>query len=718
MSKHDEPRAPEIIERFAKELVITAKAVVLYPQGSNIPLDAARKAAAVLREVLEQRPEITIGVAKQGINFQGLPIHPDQIAYTNFAVELYNRMIAGVRFHSGTEAHDIVAFLTLLKATPMEIESAGGAESMLWELGCGTVTLQMAHVSLVDDARRDPAAESVKALSREEIDEMLNSAYSGRAREQKMITRFIGQPHQVRQYLIESSAGEGTSVLDLVKMGERFAEMAEVAFGAGGDTEKYELLRNLSEALKDLEPSIRRALLVDEVLPEARTNEALASVVRQMDVDDLCRMLAEEFEPDEASREGLARAIRNLALMSMAERDEVISAAGAAMRGAGFSEEQVTDVLERTSPSRLQVREQASAAASERPADAIFKLMDLAPNATRALAFDDDPGVAALREEAHFGITDSDVLMSLVTLATLDHRETQFASTMAMIEDALDIVVERGDLVIAADAADALLLTAKAKDLTVAQCNRVHKAISRLTKPSDIRSMAQVLRIHEAGSSEAEAARRLFDALGPLTIGPLVEHVAEEQDMATRKLLIDMLTDLAPEHVEDLGRYVTDQRWFVVRNVVGILGSTRSSAVLPYIERTVRHHDTRVRREAIRALANIQDRLAHQMLVSSLTDEDAQNVQLAARYLGAAGVELAVPALIAVAQGEGAGNRDTGPRVEAIEALGKLGSADALPALEAIAGRRSIIGAARIRELKAAAESAIARLKAGKGGVG
>ncbi|MDA3936180.1 MAG: hypothetical protein PF636_04845, partial [Actinomycetota bacterium] len=57
------------------------------------------------------------------------------------------------------------------------------------------------------------------------------------------------------------------------------------------------------------------------------------------------------------------------------------------------------------------------------------------------------------------------------------------------------------------------------------------------------------------------------------------------------------------------------------------------------------------------------------------------------------------------------GNRDVGPRVEAIEALGVIGSRQSIAMLETLAGRRSIIGSSRTREIKAAAESAIAHIR-------
>jgi hypothetical protein len=100
------------------------------------------------------------------------------------------------------------------------------------------------------------------------------------------------------------------------------------------------------------------------------------------------------------------------------------------------------------------------------------------------------------------------------------------------------------------------------------------------------------------------------------------------------------------------------------------------------------------------------------MLITSLSDEDMQNVQLAARYLGQLGIGEAIPMLEAVARGEGRGSRDTGPRVEAIEALGRLGATSALPTLESLAGKRSLLGGSRGKELRSAASAAVAAIRA------
>jgi HEAT repeat protein len=344
----------------------------------------------------------------------------------------------------------------------------------------------------------------------------------------------------------------------------------------------------------------------------------------------------------------------------------------------------------------------------------VLQLIDEAPVSQAEL--DSDPDVLRLRAEALAGISDRDVVATLVLLVGLDTRDAQFASTMSSLEDLLDILVAKGQIEVAAEAALSLLDAAKNPKLDADQKRRLEDAVRRFARPDDIRAIVKAMRQSKPGEPEHDAARRLLDSLGAVAYPPLLEQLAEEPDRMERKSLIDLLSRDAVKYIPELGEQVSDPRWFFVRNVIGILASTKSSAILPYLERTLRQPDARVRRETVRALSSVGDRRALEMLVQALTDDDAQNVQLAARYLGLRGTASAIPALEQVAKGEGRGNRENGPKIEAIEALGKLGAVQALPTLQALATKRSLIGSSRVREIKTAAAAAIAVISA-KGGV-
>ncbi len=720
MTPHrDQPKAPPEIERVLRALVTTAKAVSLYPKTSTIPRDTATACAACLAQALAERSELRFVIAKEGLFCDDILVSAERAVFETLALSFYNHHLADVRFHAGVDARSIVGLLSLLQSPPEEVAAAGGFESRLWDLNIPNISVTEVHVSIVDadvaGEGENAPAESLPA-SLGEIDEIVAGAYGGRARDQLTVARFLRNPSAVSKYLRDTFSGAGAGLTDLSLVGERFAELAEIAYTANGGEGRLDRLRALGASLAELDPDLRHGLLVEEVFPEARTNEALAAVIRELDLDEICRMLVSDVGADEISRQGLARAIRNLSMISLTDFDQVITAAGAAMRGAGFEQGFVGDVLEMTLPSRVMIRQSPQAApAGQRPVDAIYKLMDLAPLPEDGVVAA-EPEMAGLKEEARRGITDGDVIMSLVSLVAMDVRGAQFATTMSMLEDSLGLLVSSGEIDIAADAADELMAASQDVRLDEGQRMRLSGAIKRFTRPSDVQAIAHALRVYSPGSSEHEAAQRLLGALGPLAVDPLLEQLASEDEMQVRKLYVDLLSSMATRYVSELGEHVSDHRWFVVRNVVGILGSTRSSATLPYIERVVRHPEARVRREVIRALSHIHDRRAHDLLVHALSDDDAQNVQLAARYLGTAGIGTAIPALIQVAKGEGRGNRESGPRVEAIEALGRMGATEALPALTSIARSRSLLGGGRGREVRTAAEAAATRITGRKGG--
>lgn len=701
----EDRKVPAAIERFVKQLVIAMKAVVLYPHASTIPRENAEEAAELLARVLRDLAEVRFVVNKDGIVYDGVNVFPGQQAFESFAREMYNRGIADVRFHSGASADDILAFLGLLVVPPVQLAEAGGADGRLWELGVDVITVKVASARIVDTVL--PGAEGLPAeepeLERERFEELLRAGASARPRDQRMLVRLIGDPETVKAYLVETLTGRGTDPHEALK-GVKLAELAHGARAAEG-SQRALLYRSIAEAISSLPVEVRRQLLSERLLPEARSDEALAAILREMDVDDICRTLVEGLAEDEASVEGLSRAIRNLAMMAQAERENVVNAAGAAMRTEGFSEETIGLVLEAVAPSILQVRERALADA-EQPVDSILRLVDLAPGAVTH-RFDDDSDYVALQEESRRGLTDGDVIGALVTLIAADSRGESFPAIMSLLEDGLELVIERGDYDIAADAAESIV--AVLGDETVAEDRRarLEQSLAKLAEPARLAAVVHAMRVYRAGTPEYASCQRLLTTLGEGMIAPMLEVLADEPDMTVRKSMVDLLSGMAGGYIDQLASRVGDPRWYFVRNVVAILGSTRKSAILPALGRTLRHQDARVRRETVRALAGVQDRLATEMLVAALDDADAQNVQLAARYLGAGNERGVVPALQAVAKGEGRGNRDIGPRTEAIEALGRIADPSSVPLLESLAGKRVILGRSSVRELKAAAEQAL-----------
>jgi len=393
------PKAPAVVERFLKQLVVTYKAVLLYPVASSIPQENAAQTVKVLLEILEGTPEVRLSVSKSTMFYEGIPVFPGEPAFESFARELYNRLVADVRFHSGTRADHIARFLDVLKHSPEELKAAGGFSGQLWEMGVDTITVSEASAKIIDDDLLGEAEEEDTENwppTPTRIREIIANAYGDSARDQRLLVRVVHDPEAIASYIhgaIAERGGTGGEGGVLT----RFMELVHLAAEQTTDVQP-ELFKSLAEAISKLPEDERRELIAERLLPEARTDDSLAAVLRRLDMDEVCHLLVQGLTDGDVSNDGLARAVRNLAMISLAERDEVMNAAGAAMRQAGHDEEVVSEVIEAAAPSFLTVSGEGEPTSQQEEAESVLKLLDLAPTSVAA-RFEDDASFVALQEE-------------------------------------------------------------------------------------------------------------------------------------------------------------------------------------------------------------------------------------------------------------------------------------------------------------------------------
>jgi HEAT repeat protein len=187
-----------------------------------------------------------------------------------------------------------------------------------------------------------------------------------------------------------------------------------------------------------------------------------------------------------------------------------------------------------------------------------------------------------------------------------------------------------------------------------------------------------VARLGKARSEDERVGlRSTLLHLGAEVVTPLVRELTAASDLSARRALRDTLVALDSLGVPLLEDMIGDQRWFVVRNMVGILGEIRSADAAEHFARTLLHDDARVRRETILALSKYGDERAVPLLVKALTDREASLRAAAALGLGLTKANAAVAPLIDRLGQES----DPEAQAEMLRALGRIGNPRAVPAL-------------------------------------
>lgn len=707
MRESKQPRASEVAERLVKQLNVAYKAVRLYPPASAIPRESASAVLGTLRSMGRDDPDIRLVVTKTGLYHEGGLAFPGQQAFLDFAREFFTRGLAEVRFHAGTTIDEIISFLRVFDESPSRLADEGGLEARLWEAGVVNISVKEASARVVD--ADEPLAEASEdedwPPDAHTIDDILADMSAGRARDEVVLVRLLDSTGALAAYMRESSAGRGTTPPStwIASRVRALATMAE----RGTPEQRAARYASIAQGLLELEDDLLRATLRDKLLPEARKDDSIRHVVASMGLEAVAKALVSDLEDTEASRDGLARAIRNLLQMANQDREEVLGAVAVAMTQSGAAPELTDKVMEAVHPARITAKAPPRSTDSS-PLEKVLRVVDMAP----ARAATDDPDASELLGESRAGISDGDVLGALVAIASLERGADRFSSVMSIMEDSLGLLLITGDYRVASVVAESLVLTLGDEERPAEQHARLRTCLDELASKSNMRSVSTAMRRFAAGTDEHEACRKLLSVLGRHAVGPLLEVLADEPDMAARKALVEVISEMAEVHINELGDRLGDSRWYFVRNVVTILGATKTPQTLQLLSRTLRYPDARVRRETIRAVHGIKDALSTEMLIAALEDDDAQNVQLTARYLGLSAAERAIPPLERVASGEGRGNRDTPTRIEAMEALSRLGATGSLPLLQSLTRARGFRGRSKNREVIAAAEAAIRAIRA------
>lgn len=169
---------------------------------------------------------------------------------------------------------------------------------------------------------------------------------------------------------------------------------------------------------------------------------------------------------------------------------------------------------------------------------------------------------------------------------------------------------------------------------------------------------------------------------------PMLEVLVESDSSQTRRLLLDRLVAMGDAVGPLAAARLPDERWFVQRNMLGLLGE------LPNLPPDFKpgdylaHPDGRVRREALRML--LRDPQARERAICvGLTDADERTVRLALTAASRDCPAAAVPLIVARAT-KGA---TTSQRVTAIRILQKLSHHSAIETLLQITQpRRTLFG--------------------------
>jgi len=134
-----------------------------------------------------------------------------------------------------------------------------------------------------------------------------------------------------------------------------------------------------------------------------------------------------------------------------------------------------------------------------------------------------------------------------------------------------------------------------------------------------------VAALDRQGEEALEPFLELARSFGPAAAPWLMSVLAECEHLRVRGPLAKLLGELVRDAPEVLQPWLSDARWYVVRNVVHIYSMVGAKA-LGLVRAVLAHPEVRVRREVIEVLARAEPGVARPMLLSMLEEAESRLV--------------------------------------------------------------------------------------------
>jgi len=620
--------APAALSRELRDFLIQFSIALhrfgMYPDGHPSLPPTVERVTGLVADLLFDRPSLSIGIARNQLIIEGVATDPKNPVLQELAARLHRHHLGALMFQHGIAPDELLGLLQLIARDPDHFGGPVGLEKDF-------KTRRWPHVA-------------VYPLNYERLrfagDEQLDETEMVRRKRTRGAQLWLGLARAALARGDEESDANEDDELEKVD-----PKVVAEAIGARGRDNAYDqvivgYMLQIADEIRSGRGSESSAL-----------RKRVSDLVGSMDRDALAGLL--EMGGDAGQRRRfLLSASEGMAVDAIIE---LVQAAGAA------EHQTISHSLLRMLQKLAQHAERGigkrQLVADESIRDQMRKLV-----AGWALK---DPNPDAYRAALQRMSTSAPVFVasSEARYTTEPRRLVEMALELdtvgEAVDQAVDELVERGELPWVLE------------QLRLAYAPSAVKALRRRVARVDLVAAA----LAEEPINYALLDEMLL-AVGVAAADPLLDALAEAESSATRRSIILRITKLGPGVEPAILRRLEDERWYVVRNLLGVLGElpALSSGFDP--GQFLQHPDGRVRREAMRLLLR-NDEQRERAIMAGLRDGDDHVIRLALTAARVKCPEAAIPLLVTRATG----GSNTDQRVTAIRVLGDTGHATALDTL-------------------------------------
>ena len=224
------------------------------------------------------------------------------------------------------------------------------------------------------------------------------------------------------------------------------------------------------------------------------------------------------------------------------------------------------------------------------------------------------------------------------------------------------------------------------------------KVLSNHTQPT---FMAEVLDgIDLWGEEKHQEITDYVIVVGEPYSEPVIEYLGQAREWLERQLWMDILEGIGSDAQQIMVKFLADERWYLVRNLLIILGKDLDPRNLKVIHKLLSHPHPKVRIEVVRNLFSCNPATANRQLLQELDSPDPE-AQFAAVQIADLSQDLNVLSILHKKLGTPVDNdTELELKKQIVKTLTRIGNQESLPVIRRILQKQGILVSRRIKQLQ------------------
>ncbi len=663
----------ETPSRIIREFNIARRHVSIYPKGHPLVTGSCKRVASLFRELFNYRDELTMGIAKDSLIIDGISFNTISPFALHFARSLFHHRIAVVTFKKGLSVDEIEKFNHILAEKREVIALKGGIERVFQEAGLTNLKVKEISydgIKVIEHTSGKPESYEGSTTSLWEmlVKELMQCDlhYSITPPDQELLAELLQNQSSENQFL---------GMERLATFMQKNSAVQPLSF------QEADTFRWILEFVGRLKPALRKHFIASVLGILENDEEAARNILSGLPPEFVRESPKSLNNNSSAPSFLLINALENLYGCSISENDD-------------NSCPDINDNVSREKLlSRISVIFRETREEEFVPTDYLEKLKTL-------INYREIPGpkesdilelTRTLSSES-FETAISGIILDSIQFAADEHMEMLTTSLLELRSFFLEV----GDFRSLEDMYDKL--TRSGFDSTNAVHSLKDKIVVTFEREDFTGETLNGLtlwgkaKFHEIGS--------LIQKVGKPFIDPMLDRLAEEENITIRRFFLEHLRKMAPMARESVLARLEDKRWYFVRNLLIILKHSMDPELTEHLRQMAGHPHPKVRQKVTKILLATGDPEGDRLLLNDLTGDNPAFRLHAIQQAERSSHPDVAAALMGILQRKGFSPEAMTEKKASIRALADLGDARAIPVLERFMKKWFLFRHAQAMELK------------------